>query len=729
MLTVGMGILVLGGILLTRLQSYLLFHSIAEMFSIVIAFAVFIYAWNARYIMKNNYLLVIGIALFFCGTIDLVHTLAFKGMGVFTPNESNLPTSLWIASRYLLAFSFLLAPLFVGKVLKPGLVFAIYFVVTTLLFLSILYWKIFPVCYIEGKGLTPFKIISEYIICGILFIAFGGLWRKRTIFDAKVFWLLGASVFNTIFSELAFTQYIGVYATANLVGHLFKIVSFYLIYEAILVTGFRQPMDVLFKNLNGLNMTLKSSEERFREVLENSLDAAYKRDLKTTSYEYLSPVFTKISGYTMSEMNTLPLDEVLKIMHPADIAEVTRVISQAMSRDRGSENSVEYRFKRKAGDYRWLRDKFIVTRDSNGEPLALIGSVSDITDHKQAEEFIRSQAEVTEHMTEGAYIVGLHDGIIRWANHHFESMFGYEIGEMLGKHVSIVNSPSVLSSIEQANQIMETITKTGEWHGEVNNIRKDGTTFWCAASVSTFIHHQYGEVMLALHTDITGRKLAEDKIRASLAEKETLLKEVHHRVKNNMQVISSLLQMQSGFVKDKQDAHLFRESQDRIKSMSLVYNKLYQSQDLANISMKDYLTELVENLVRAYSLRSDQVGTAIDIDDTVLSLDLAIPCGLIANEIVVNSLKYAFKDGRKGLIHVSGHKSGEGEIEIKIGDNGVGLPENAGPGTTQTLGMILIQTLVQEQLGGQVQINRNQGTEYVITFSLNSGEDVLNGKD
>jgi PAS domain S-box-containing protein len=365
----------------------------------------------------------------------------------------------------------------------------------------------------------------------------------------------------------------------------------------------------------------------------------------------------------------------------------------------------------------------------NGKLVGAVLTFTDVTEQKMSEQLIRTQAEVTNNMTEGAYIIGLHDGIIYWTNRHFEDMFGYSHGEMVGKHVSIVNAPSDVSAIDKAAQIMDLITSAGEWHGEVKNIRKDGTTFWCAASVSTFIHHQYGAVMLALHTDISDRKQAEDKIKASLAEKETLLKEIHHRVKNNMQVISSLLQLQSGFVKDKQDVHLFRESQDRIKSMSLVYNKLYQSHDLANINLKDYLTELVENLVRAYNLSSDQVGIAIDVDNTVIGLDLAIPCGLIANEIVVNSLKYAFTDGRKGLIHLSAHTSGSGEIEIKIGDNGVGLPENAGPGTTRTLGMILIQTLVQEQLCGKVQINRNCGTEYVINFMLNTALEAVNGKD
>jgi len=144
-------------------------------------------------------------------------------------------------------------------------------------------------------------------------------------------------------------------------------------------------------------------------------------------------------------------------------------------------------------------------------------------ERKQAEQFIRTQAEVTKNMAGGAYIVGLHDVIIRWASPKFEDMFGYEPGEMIGRHASIVNAPIDLTPIERADEIMEVIRRTGEWHGEVNNIKKDGTPFWCYASVSIFTHPEYGEVLLAVHTDITERKQAEEKLRKRNDFIETIL--------------------------------------------------------------------------------------------------------------------------------------------------------------------------------------------------------------
>ena len=215
------------------------------------------------------------------------------------------------------------------------------------------------------------------------------------------------------------------------------------------------------------------------------------------------------------------------------------------------------------------------------------------------------------------------------------------------------------------------------------------------------------------------RKASEEKIKASLAEKEVILKEIHHRVKNNMQVISSLLQLQSGFVKDKQDALMFQESQRRIYSMSLVYNKLYQSDDLANIGFEEYATDLVKSLVKAYNFGPETIKTFIDIKDIKLGLDLAVPCGLIINEVITNSLKHAFPSGRGGCIHVC-IKQTEDQIEMSLGDNGVGLPKGLTFGNTNSLGMVLIQTLAENQLGGKLELNLIKGTEYLISFPFKS---------
>ena len=185
-------VLILAGLYLTSLYSYLLFHSLSEIFSIVVAWGIFAIAWNSRKFLDNNYLLFIGIGYLFVGGVDLLHTLAYKGMGVFQGDTANLATQLWIAARYIESFSLLVAPLFLGRNLRSSSVFMGYSLVVVILLTSIFYWRIFPNCFVEGVGLTPFKKRSEYVICLILIISVVLLIRKQKEFDKVVLRLLVA---------------------------------------------------------------------------------------------------------------------------------------------------------------------------------------------------------------------------------------------------------------------------------------------------------------------------------------------------------------------------------------------------------------------------------------------------------------------------------------------------------------------------------------------------------
>lgn len=266
--TILLGGLVLFGLYLTSLYSYLLFHSLAEIFSIVIAFSIFVLAWNSRRFLDNGYLLFLGIAYLFIAGIDLVHTLAYKGMGVFPGYDANLPTQLWIAARYLESLSLIVALLFLHRKFRPHFVLIGYTVVVSLLLGTIFYWNVFPDCFIEGSGLTSFKKISEYIISLLLVASIALLFQKREDFDTGVFWLLIVSIVFTIGSELAFTFYISVYDFSNLVGHFFKIISFYFVYKALIEVGLTQPYNLLFRNLKQSEAALKAYSERLEEMVE-----------------------------------------------------------------------------------------------------------------------------------------------------------------------------------------------------------------------------------------------------------------------------------------------------------------------------------------------------------------------------------------------------------------------------------------------------------------------------
>ncbi|HDK17245.1 MAG TPA: hypothetical protein ENG75_04825, partial [Nitrospirae bacterium] len=226
-------------------------------------------------------------------------------------------------------------------------------------------------------------------------------------------------------------------------------------------------------------------------------------------------------------------------------------------------------------------------------------------------------------------------------------------------------------------------------------------------------------VRMEIATNITERKKVENQLKSSLREKETLLLEIHHRVKNNMQIISSLLSLQSRYIKDKHYISMFNESRSRIKSMALIHEKLYQSKNLENIDFNDYIKSLVNDLFIFYGIQGGHIVLNINIENVILDIDTAIPCGLIINELISNSLKHAFPDGREGKIEITSRKmniKGVNEYELIVSDNGIGMPDDLDFRKTESLGLSLIVTLSEDQLQGKLDFKRDNGTECRIHF-------------
>jgi PAS domain S-box-containing protein len=262
------GIVALIGLCLISRYNYLLFHVLVELFSIVIGVTLFIVAWNLRRTITNHYILFIGIAYLFVAVLDTFHTLSYKGMGVFAIDSANAATQLWIAARFLQGVSLLAAPYFLKRKLNSEAAFFLFTVFTAIILGSIYLWNLFPACYIEGSGLTPFKITGEYIISSILLIALIFLYKNRSHFDAEVLRWIGVSIVATIVSELAFTFYVGVYDISNLIGHFFKIIAFYLIYKAVIKTAFIKPYDLLFRDLLLQRTALQEEKKRAQNYLD-----------------------------------------------------------------------------------------------------------------------------------------------------------------------------------------------------------------------------------------------------------------------------------------------------------------------------------------------------------------------------------------------------------------------------------------------------------------------------
>jgi Membrane-associated sensor domain len=262
------GLAILTGLCIASLYSFLLFHSLAEFFSILVAFSVFVIAWNTRNSLDNNYLLFVGMAYLAVGFVDLVHVLAYKGMGVFQGNDGNVAIQLWIGARYFESISLLCGMALIDKRPNPTLLIVINMTIVATFLTVVFHWNIFPVCFVEGVGLTPFKKGSEYIISAILLLTAALFLNRRKAFDPDVFRFLLMSILTTIAAELAFTFYVSLYGFSNILGHFFKFVSFYFVYRAVVVTGLAKPYHLIFRKLKESEKRLQHESDILKKTLK-----------------------------------------------------------------------------------------------------------------------------------------------------------------------------------------------------------------------------------------------------------------------------------------------------------------------------------------------------------------------------------------------------------------------------------------------------------------------------
>ncbi|MFX1295926.1 MAG: MASE3 domain-containing protein, partial [Promethearchaeota archaeon] len=487
--------LILLGTYLTTFYSYLLFHTIAELISIIIGVGIFVIAWNSRKNIDNSFFLVIGIAFLFIGFIDLIHTLAYTGMGIFLEYDSNLPTSLWIAARYLQAFSFLYASLVINKKIKPNYTFIGYMIITALL-LILIFGRLFPLCYIEGIGLTPFKIISEYIIDLILFASILIMYKFRKDFNKKVFIFIVSSIIATMIAELAFTFYIDVYGLSNLIGHLFKIIAFFLLYKAIIEIGLENPFNLLFRKL-------KHSEEQYRLLVNNAQEGIWviNKDAYTT---FVNPKMANILGYTRDEM----LGKHLFSFMDEENVKIAKV--KLERRKSGISEQHDFEFLRKDGKKIYTLLETSPLLDIEGNYIGALALVADITERKKAEEKIQYQAHLVDNVSDAIISTDLDFNILTW-NTAAEKIYGWKAEEIIGKNVSDTITVEYLNDNEE--NVLNEFAEKEFWSGEVIQPRKDGERIYVYSSVS-LIKNINGKAtgIVAINRDITKRKKAEQKL-------------------------------------------------------------------------------------------------------------------------------------------------------------------------------------------------------------------------
>jgi PAS domain S-box-containing protein len=423
--------------------------------------------------------------------------------------------------------------------------------------------------------------------------------------------------------------------------------------------------------------------------------------------DMMNEAFAVMHGYTVEELAGRPVGDIIG---PEGRAELQRQLSTINQKGDHVFDAIS---KRKDGTTFPVQVDVAAVKDGDGNVLYCITNMLDISERKQVEEILRFAARqwrtTFDAMKDMVFLLD-REGRIKRCNIATAVYFDKPLEEINGRNCcEFIHGTKVPA--EQCPFQLMLQTKRRE-----HNILQRGEK-WFDVVVDPLLDDS-GAVNGAVHImyDVTERKQAEEQIRESLGEKEILLKEIHHRVKNNLQVIMSLLRHQAEYAQDQKIHDIFLESQSRIKAMSFIHEKLYQSDNLAKICLRDYIGSLAKSLFSTYKVNAAQIHLAVDADDISLGVDTAIPCGLIINELVSNSLKHAFPDSRTGRIAITVRTVRPGEFELVVDDDGVGIPPGLDIINAKSLGLHLVTLLAKNQLRGNIEIMKNTGTRFRIRF-------------
>jgi PAS domain S-box-containing protein len=347
----------------------------------------------------------------------------------------------------------------------------------------------------------------------------------------------------------------------------------------------------------------------------------------------------------------------------------------------------------------------------------------DVTDQIRAGEALRASEEKYRLVVEnaGELIFIIQQGIIEFANARALHLSGYSRDELASRDfLEFVHPADRTAVMEHQKHLLKPGATAPPYSCKM--VDKEGNTWWAHIS-SVGINWKDRPANLVFGTDITQLKKSEEQVEKSLSEKEILLREIHHRVKNNLQLMSSLLRLQSHHLKEEDVLNMFKEAETRVRSMALFHEKLYQSESLAEVDSGEYINGLLSYLTQSYGHVGTRITVLDDVRDVTLGIDCAIPLGLIITELFSNCLKHGFPGEREGWVRISLKTRGQNEFELTVADNGVGLPEDVDLENPKTFGLDIVWTFVK-QLQGVVEVNREQGTEFKVTFR----EAVVSGK-
>jgi PAS domain S-box-containing protein len=428
-------------------------------------------------------------------------------------------------------------------------------------------------------------------------------------------------------------------------------------------------------------------------------------------WRWVSENVEDILGYAEGE--ALAPDWWFDNVYPADRSGVVSIVSELVKRGVASR---EYRFIKKDRSVVWLHDemRYLAGPDAKAE---IVGTLTDISERKRAEGEILLKSAALE-ATANAVVITDMDGCIKWANPAFSILTGYSVSEAIGKRPGdLVRSGTQDEAFYRA--MWNTIKLGQTWKGLLVNRRKSGELYTEEMTI-TPVKDEADRVgsFVAVKNDVTEKERARERLEAALDEKEALLREIHHRVNNNMQIIISLLNLSSQDISDEDLRGKLETITRRMHWISIIHEQFYQSKDLARIDFAIFLKQLVKRS------KYEAQGTVGDIavecveGQALLTLEQAIPAGLLVAELLSNAMKYAYAGGREpGPVRIAQRRAGGGAMEIEVRDDGVGIPSDIVPATAKSIGMLLIR-LLADQLKGSVAFTVEHGTKAVLSFPL-----------
>ncbi|MDI6644320.1 MAG: PAS domain S-box protein [Methanobacteriaceae archaeon] len=477
---------------------------------------------------------------------------------------------------------------------------------------------------------------------------------------------------------------------------------------------------------------LKWSDKRLQMGMEMAKLVYWEYDIENDLFTFDDKFYSLYGTSAKKEGgNQMSSQEYAERFIPPEEQDLVGIeVSKALeTEDPDYSSTLQHSIIRADGERRTIIVRIKIKTDENGKKIGTIGVNQDITELKKAEEALKESdqllSDIINFLPDATFTIDAEGKVISW-NRAIEEMTGIWAEEILGKGNYEYSLPfygerrpmlidMVNASEDEINKYYPKLKRKGNiLTAETDvSLNRNIETVW-ALAVPLYDSKDNFKGAIEAIRDITKMKESQRKIERELKEKEMLLKEIHHRAKNNLMIISSLLNLQSSYLKDKESQDIFIESQKRARSMAIIHERLYRSTDLKKIDFRDYIQSLATELFHTYVDDPSRLQLKINVDNIFLDVNTAIPLGLIINELVTNSLKYAFPNGKSGEIDIDFHKKDD-YYEFTIKDNGIGFPEDLDFHKTDSLGMQLVNSFT-DQIDGKIELDRRNGTKFKIIF-------------